>query len=343
MKLLHLSDTHGDLPKPDDADVDAFVHTGDLCPNHSFGIRVIEQAFQPMWLAEHAPRWDPRYRSKPFLIVPGNHDFVDPTPPLRAAGIDARLVCNGLVDLDGVAFYGHPWTPIFYNWNWMCGPDEMRGHLSPLAELLEQGGIDVLMSHGPMFGVLDRNQDGERCGCKVLRDVLQDARHLPKLLLHGHIHEAAGVQGWSRGMVVSNAARTQRVVVVPRGGAARSGRRPTTQTTFQVDDFVEILAGSAKGELGTVCAVVGARYAVRNMAGIRGHFAKDEIQHVVQVGGSAMRTLSMVDVAREVARRLDAGEPLEPGQAADIIRKLADLYERASNALATPDQDAEPR
>lgn len=211
VKILHISDTHGMLPEPQ-GDWDVVVHSGDMMPNRSYCIRPIEDTFQKYWLEQNVPKFHSRYWLKPFLYTPGNHDYVDPTPIMRNFGIDARLVCNDLVDVDGVSFYGHPWTPTFYDWAWMCGPLEMEHHLTPVAELLNQGGLDVLIAHGPMFGVLDRNQDGERCGCKVLRKTLQDGSHAPKALLHGHIHEAAGIQPWSRKLIVSNAARTQRVV-----------------------------------------------------------------------------------------------------------------------------------
>lgn len=217
MKILHMSDTHGRFPIPE-GEWDVVVHSGDMLPNRSYGVRSIEQAFQEMWLAENSLKMHPRYWSKPLLVTPGNHDFIDPTPILRQAGVDARLLCNGLLEVDGVNFWGHPWTPPFYDWNWMCGPEEMRRHLSGAIELMEQGGIDVFVSHGPLRGVLDRNQDGERCGCRVLRDVLYSVRHPPKLVLHGHIHESAGLQGWSRGVMVSNAACTQRILSLDLAG-----------------------------------------------------------------------------------------------------------------------------
>lgn len=211
MKILHMSDTHGRMPEPA-GDFDVIVHSGDMLPNKSYAIRPIEHTFQRYWIETNAPRFSAHYWTKPVLVTPGNHDFIDPTPFMRDVGIDARLLCNGPLEVDGVTFWGHPWTPTFCDWNWMCGPEEMAHHLAPAVEMMQQGAIDVFVSHGPMRGVLDRNRDGERCGCPVLRKTMQDVRHPPKLMLHGHIHEAAGVQGWTRGVVVSNAACTQRTL-----------------------------------------------------------------------------------------------------------------------------------
>ncbi len=212
-RILHISDTHGTMP-PLVGDFDVVVHSGDFCSNRTFGIRSIEETFQPHWLNEKAAKLRAWLGSKPVLVCSGNHDFVPVVPHLRAAGIAAHSLDDALVDIDGVSFYGFPWTPPFFDWNWMCGPIEMRHRLVPAIELMEQGGIDVFVAHGPMYGVLDRNQDGERCGSKVVREVMQSVRHAPRALLHGHIHESAGLIGWSRGMVVSNAATTQRIVTV---------------------------------------------------------------------------------------------------------------------------------
>lgn len=215
MRILHISDTHGMLPEPPDpATYDVVVHSGDMMPNRSFGIREIENVFQRYWIEENAPKFHLDYWAKPFLYVPGNHDYVDPTPAMRLAGIDAKLLCNDVREVKGVRFYGSPWTPEFCGWNWMCGPTAMAEHLAPAKALMDKGLVDVLVTHGPMFGVLDRNREGDRCGCKVLREIVQGASAPPKLLLHGHIHEAAGYIGWTGELRISNAALTQRIVTL---------------------------------------------------------------------------------------------------------------------------------
>ena len=212
MRILHISDTHGLPIEPPDEPFDVVVHSGDLMPNASFGVRAIERRFQPQWLEERLSNLPPRYRDQPMLLCPGNHDFVDPTPALRKAGVDARLLI-GALEVGGVRFWGHPWTPTFYDWNYMCEPDAMEEHLAPVAERMARGEIDVLVSHGPMRGVLDRNQSGERCGCPVLRRVLEAASRRPRLVLCGHIHESAGEMQW-KDVTVSNAACTQRILTL---------------------------------------------------------------------------------------------------------------------------------
>lgn len=212
MKILHVSDTHGGMPNLIDRDsVDVIVHSGDLCPNKSFGIRPIEETFQEHWLKDNASRlrtW--LGTDKPVLICPGNHDFMNTARFLADAGIHALWMKDGFYELNGVGFYGFPWTPVFYDWNYMCGPTEMSARLEPARDYQ----IDVFISHGPMNGILDRNDDGEHCGSLELRLFIQSLEYKPKLICHGHIHESAGFVGWSNGIRVSNAACTQRIIEI---------------------------------------------------------------------------------------------------------------------------------
>lgn len=216
VRILHISDTHGQMLKLE-GDFDLVVHTGDFCPNKSFGIGGIEVEFQNYWMLQEAVKLDHSWWKAPLFCTPGNHDYIDVTPYLREVGIDAQLLV-GLRQFQGLNFYGFPWTPTFYDWNWMCGAKEMEHRMGEPAELMSSGGIDIFAAHGPMYGVLDRNREGERCGSSVVRRFMQRAPFPPKLFLHGHIHEAAGETVWGKPggpkTRVSNAARTQRIVEI---------------------------------------------------------------------------------------------------------------------------------
>jgi Icc-related predicted phosphoesterase len=210
--LLHISDTHGGL-FPLDASGDVIVHSGDILPNRTRGIRPIEEAYQHACIERDADRLRAWIGGRKLLLVPGNHDFIDVAAALRGIGIDATEIGEEPLDVDGVRFLGFKWVPWFTGeWNNEISEREMAERLRPIEGWLDTGTIDVLVTHSPMYGVRDRNAAGERCGSRALRDVLQRARHLPSFLLHGHIHEASGYQGWSRGMVVSNAAGSQCLV-----------------------------------------------------------------------------------------------------------------------------------
>jgi Icc-related predicted phosphoesterase len=51
-------------------------------------------------------------------------------------------------------------------------------------------GIDILLTHGPPFGILDRVQAGDRVGCEDLLRHVERVR--PAIHCFGHIHEAYG-------------------------------------------------------------------------------------------------------------------------------------------------------
>ena len=50
--------------------------------------------------------------------------------------------------------------------------------------------LDILLTHGPAYGILDRNMWDERCGCEVL--VREIAKKRPKWHVFGHIHGHGG-------------------------------------------------------------------------------------------------------------------------------------------------------
>lgn len=207
-RILHISDTHGGLPALD-PDGDVIVHSGDLLPNRTFGIRVVEEAYQKAWIKNNAVRLRSWLGDRPFLLSHGNHDYVDAVPLLRDIGIDAHGLDDRKYTHDGVTFYGFPHIPYFAGgWNRECGKRELEHRTKDI----DLEGVDVVVAHAPIYGVLDRAQRGERCGSKPMRHRLGSDPHNVRLYLCGHIHEAAGRLRWTRDIDVSNAACIQRVV-----------------------------------------------------------------------------------------------------------------------------------
>ncbi|KAI0268294.1 Metallo-dependent phosphatase-like protein [Gloeopeniophorella convolvens] len=100
--------------------------------------------------------------------------------------------------------YGSPWTPDFWNWgfNYPRGEPAQRTVIltlvgqtftpHPIDLVSSFPRTDILLTHGPPHGILDRVDDGSSVGCEALSARLTELR--PRLHLFGHIHEAHGVK-----------------------------------------------------------------------------------------------------------------------------------------------------
>src|ERR1051325_2270861 len=100
MKIVHVSDTHGLLPELPSGDI--VLHTGDFLPNRSRGVVDVETVHQMDWLRRHIIEIVDWIGDRPFLFVQGNHDYINPCPTLRDAGVDARNISCLSETVDGV-------------------------------------------------------------------------------------------------------------------------------------------------------------------------------------------------------------------------------------------------
>jgi Icc-related predicted phosphoesterase len=93
------------------------------------------------------------------------------------------------VEINGVKFWGSPWQPWFHDWAFnLKTSTQLRSKWN-----LIPTDTDVLLTHGPPFGILDRTQrTGESVGCHEL--LLAVRRVSPKLHVFGHIHEGYGMK-----------------------------------------------------------------------------------------------------------------------------------------------------
>lgn len=178
MKMVVISDTHGqhrDLILPDG---DILIHAGDISRG---GTK--EQVIDFLeWFAEHP------HSHKVFIS--GNHDFFFEQSESKEV---RRIIPEGIIylndsgiEINGVKFWGSPITPWFHSWafNRHRGA-EIKQHWDLIPD-----NIDVLITHGPPFGVLDETAYGKRVGCEEL--LLRVYHVKPRYHLFGHIHESYG-------------------------------------------------------------------------------------------------------------------------------------------------------
>jgi Icc-related predicted phosphoesterase len=176
MRLVVISDTHFMHDRIAIPDADMLVHCGD-----SLGHGTLEELDELDRFLGTLPH---EYK----ILVAGNHDWCFERDPEAAR----RLVRNAIyledaaVELGGTKFYGSPWQPWFLDWAFNLERGE------PLREVWSKipEDTEVLITHGPPYGVCDRTLRGELVGCEQLLERVQRVK--PKLHLFGHIHEGYG-------------------------------------------------------------------------------------------------------------------------------------------------------
>lgn len=206
MIIAGVSDLHGKLTHSiPECDVLAIV--GDITPLWSSAEQWQSQR-ELDWAKTKFIRWVKRQPAKHVIIVPGNHDllFWDPMTRDEAAeffhdqGIHVLGMQRGplAVEVEHILFAGNPWTPTIQNRTWAFSASRRSAtqglYLDELdREVMElnNGPIDVLLSHGPPQGLLDFGNDiHERYGCAQLMYWMLSAG--PRITLTGHIHEQRG-------------------------------------------------------------------------------------------------------------------------------------------------------
>jgi len=179
MRLVITSDTHGrhdlinDLP-----DGDVFVHAGDFMNS---GLHPEEIISFNRWLAKQPIEHK--------LVCGGNHDRLFQLSRLLARELltDATYLENTGVSIGGISFWGSPYTPEFLNWAFMY----RRGAEAERVWAQIPTGLDVLITHGPPYGILEQTAaGGEDLGCVELLKAVKAKK--PRVHIFGHIHGGAG-------------------------------------------------------------------------------------------------------------------------------------------------------
>lgn len=192
MIVYAASDLHGNLPNvPRDADL--LLLAGDICPD--FGLIPNESVNrQANWLDGDFRRW---LRDTPCRVVAtwGNHDFVGEKRGLvDSLHLPWRLLIDGEASVEGLRIWGTPWVPNLPRWAFHAGLEARVRR----AEMIPDW-IDILMSHGPPYGIGDcipggskyGNIGDEHAGDSTLNDALKRVK--PTFFVCGHIHEAYGL------------------------------------------------------------------------------------------------------------------------------------------------------
>jgi Icc-related predicted phosphoesterase len=201
--IIALSDSHSShtsLPS-DWPPADVFIHTGDLTQHGTK--EELEDVIA--WLATLP------YQHK--VVIAGNHDvgldkectyrsalasragtYATPeeTDTLVSTMKQQNIIYlspeNPIAELDirgnVMKIYGLPYSPL------SIGPSAFMRPRSEDSWVDVHGQYDILLSHSPPRGYLDRNRGGEHVGCEHFLSAIRRVR--PAAVVFGHIHEAKG-------------------------------------------------------------------------------------------------------------------------------------------------------
>lgn len=193
-RIVTISDTHmmherlGMLPAGD-----ILVHCGDFTASGSEAECVKFFA----WLNE-----------QPFadiVLIAGNHEFLAERDRNRFRQLipdRVTYLLNEGATVQGLSFWGSPYTPAFCNWAFNSTGPELERHWS-----LIPARVNVLVIHGPPLGILDETELGDNVGCGHQRVAIRQRQI--DYHLFGHIHEAAGSMRY-RGTTFVNACTLER-------------------------------------------------------------------------------------------------------------------------------------
>ena len=165
MRLVAVSDTHGCHRQLQLPEGDVLLHAGDVCDRG----RAEQAADFFEWIAE----LDFEHK----LVIWGNHDF----DMVTGASLFPGQMPSGVTLLDHSAYrvgkivvWGIPTPASKQEEDWTTIPSD----------------TDILMTHRPPHGILDRSRFRSGEGSKRLAERVREVR--PRVHLFGHIHRSYG-------------------------------------------------------------------------------------------------------------------------------------------------------
>ncbi len=171
MKIIAFSDVHGQHPygelgsELEVPECDVLIFAGDYSWRSGLDAN------------ENFLKWFSKLFSKHKILIPGNHDYLLEVTEIPKS---INVLINEELIIDGVKFYGTPYTPEFCGWNYMASEED----LVTCYDLIPED-TDVLISHGPPAGRLDNFKDS-RIGSTSLEKRVKQVR--PDIHIFGHNH-----------------------------------------------------------------------------------------------------------------------------------------------------------
>jgi Icc-related predicted phosphoesterase len=178
MKIVAISDTHNQHQKLTLPDGDMLIHAGDYS-----NIGTLQDTINFLtWFAAQP------HRIKIFIA--GNHDFYAEREPeqFRTLLPDSIIYLeNESVTVEGIKIWGSPVTPYYGG----LAFNKKRGADSKAVWEQIPTDTNIVITHGPPAGILDRTYMYMNVGCQDLMNKLEAVT--PRYHIFGHIHEQYGM------------------------------------------------------------------------------------------------------------------------------------------------------
>lgn len=180
VKITAISDLHGYYPKLPGGDL--LIVAGDLTARDT-----------PKEHCNQFVPWLKELNYKKIIVIAGNHDNLLQQDECLCMGdwdgCNIEYLCDSGTEFEGLKIWGSPWT-----FRFCMSPHCMAftGTESKLKKKFDDipCDTDILITHGPPYGILDKTITDEKVGSLAL---LKKARQtFLRYHIFGHIHEAYG-------------------------------------------------------------------------------------------------------------------------------------------------------
>ena len=212
LKIVLISDTHGRhdsiyVMKPEDSlsNIETLYHVSGMMYNHMSSVYLPSDAdiiihggdmsmMGEEYEIEKFLKWYSALPYKYKILIAGNHDWLFEkyrgiAKELLKKYPDIIYLESSEVIIEGVKIYGEPRQPWFHSWAF----NVERGDVIKRYWDAVPDDVNILVTHGPPYEILDMTARGALVGCVDLRERLRELKEL-KLCIFGHIHEDAGYE-----------------------------------------------------------------------------------------------------------------------------------------------------
>ncbi len=173
MRIVCTSDLHGSYPAIPECDL--LIVAGDVGPTHTGR------------LGDWFDSIDATY----IVWIAGNHDYTIEKGYSAPKLLHTYYLCDSEIEIGDLRIYGTPYTPVYRSWAFMETEEQLATRYDRIPE-----GLDILITHGPPYGILDRTLKDVHAGSTALLTKLASMTKPPRYHVFGHIHEGYGSYQW---------------------------------------------------------------------------------------------------------------------------------------------------